>query len=168
MKHLLALTVMGLLVLPSTVAMAGAPDTRPRSNMANTVKDAGNMTVLWNAAAATGLLDELSEPEMKVTLLAPTDEAFAKLPKGELERLMMPENRNELAKLLKNHLLPGNILAATFDGKTLNLPNYAGVTLAIDGSSGTKKINGATMTGTDVVTSNGVIHVIDEVLIPKT
>lgn len=170
MKRLLAITVMGLLVLPATSAMAQVPgaDNRPRSNMAETMKNAGNFTVLWNAAAATGLIDELSEPGMKVTLLAPTDDAFAKLPKGELERLMMPENRNELARLLKNHLLSGNILSANFDGQTLNLPSYAGTMHAIDGSGGTKRINGAQVTGADVITSNGVIHVIDQVLIPKT
>lgn len=167
MKHLLALTVMGLLVLPATHAVAQT-DPRPRSNIAETLQNAGTFTVLWNAAAATGLIEELKEPDQRVTVLAPSDEAFGRLPQGTVEFLMRPENRNELARLLKNHMLPGQVLAGAFAGQSMTLPSLLGQDLKIDGSGEVKTVNGARITNTDVVASNGVIHIIDQVLVPKT
>lgn len=81
---------------------------------------------------------------------------------------MRPENRNELGRLLKNHLLPGQVLARSFAGQSMTLPSLLGQDLTIDGSGEVKTVNGVRITNTDVVASNGVIHIIDQVLVPKT
>lgn len=169
MRRLLALTMMGLLVLPATTAVAGAlNDPRPRSHLADTLRDASMLSKLNEAARATGLIEELAEPGVNVTILAPSDEAFAKLPAGELDRLMQPENLTELARILKNHVLAGQVLAGTFDGKEIRLPSFTGELLEVDGGDGKTTVNGATVTSTDVIASNGVIHIIDQVLMPKS
>ncbi len=96
-----------------------------------------------------------------LTVFAPTDEAFAKLPKGTLEELLKPENRDRLTSILTYHVVQGKIMLVpqsptTLEGQSLNLQ-----------LSGTFEVNGAKVTTADIVASNGVIHIIDTVLIPQ-
>lgn len=169
MKRLAALTVMGLLVLPAASAFAGAEAGKAgaTAHLADTIKSSDKFTTFWKAAEATGFVEELKEQGTSVTLLVPTDEAFAKLPAGELDRLMKPENSNELAKLLKNHVLKGEVLSGEIAGKATKLPAFSGEMLAIEGVGGTATVNGAKVTAADIRASNGVVHAIDQVLVPK-
>jgi uncharacterized surface protein with fasciclin (FAS1) repeats len=98
------------------------------------------------------------------TVFAPTDEAFAKLPKATLEDLLKPENKERLAAILTYHVIPGKIMAAdvvTTDATTVN-----GKKLSIKVNAGKVKVGKANVVKTDIPASNGVIHVIDTVLIP--
>ncbi len=100
------------------------------------------------------------------TVLAPTDEAFAKLPAGTVENLLKPENKDMLVKILTYHVIPGDVRAATVvtlkKAKTVQ-----GQDVKIKSKNGMVMINGAKVVKTDVEASNGVIHVIDSVLMPK-
>jgi uncharacterized surface protein with fasciclin (FAS1) repeats len=100
------------------------------------------------------------------TVFAPTNEAFAKLPKGTVESLLKPENKAKLVAVLTYHVVPGAVMSASLAGKQLNVATVEGQTVHIDGRNGVK-VNKSNVVKADIVASNGVIHVIDSVLIPK-
>jgi len=125
---------------------------------------AGNFTTLVTAIKAAGLVETLQGPG-PFTVFAPTDEAFAKLPKGTLEELLKPENKAKLAGILTYHVVPGKVMAA--DVKTMMAKTVNGEQLDIKVTDGVVTVNNAQVTKTDVPASNGVIHVIDSVLMPK-
>ena len=136
----------------------------PRKNIVETAKAAGTFKTLLAAAQAAGLVDALSGKE-PLTVFAPTDEAFAKLPAGTVENLLKPENKEKLAAVLKYHVVAGRHLAkdvvtmkevATLHGKH--------ATIKVDGNGA--HIDGAKIVATDVLAGNGVIHVIDSVILP--
>ncbi len=124
----------------------------------------GNFTTLAAALDAAGLVDTL-KGDGPFTVFAPTDAAFAKLPEGTVATLLEPANKDKLTAILTYHVVPGEVTAAQVAGmseaKTVN-----GKMIAIDASNGTVKINDATVTTADVMATNGVIHVIDTVLLP--
>ncbi len=160
MKKLL---LAGMLVLS---AVAFAQDT-----MNKTVVEiaAGNkdFSTLVAAVKAAGLVETLSG-KGPFTVFAPTNEAFAKLPKGTVEELLKPENKEKLTAILTYHVVAGKVMAADaikLDGKMAKTVN--GQEIAIKVMDGKVKINDATVTAVDIVGSNGVIHVIDTVLLPK-
>ncbi|MDH3492143.1 MAG: fasciclin domain-containing protein [Acidobacteriota bacterium] len=131
-------------------------DTAVSTNMFNT---------LVAAVKAAGLVDTL-KGSGPFTVLAPTDEAFAKLPAGTVENLLKPENKDMLVKILTYHVIPGDVRAETV--KTLkSAKTVQGQEVKIKTKYGKLKINGATVIKADVEASNGVIHVIDTVLMPK-
>lgn len=126
---------------------------------------AGNLNTLITAVKAAGLADTLKGPG-PFTVSAPTDEAFAKLPAGTVENLLKPENKDKLRSILLYHVVPGKLMAQdvlnvhsakTADGQSINIRTMNGEVM----------VNNALVTKTDIVTSNGVIHVIDSVLLPK-
>jgi len=124
---------------------------------------AGQFKTLVAAVKAAGLVKTLNG-KGPFTVFAPTDEAFAKLPAGTVENLLKPENKEKLVAVLTYHVLPGKLMAAdltTTNAKTLN-----GKELAIKVDAGKVTVGGANVTKTDIEASNGVIHVIDGVLIP--
>ncbi len=124
---------------------------------------AGTFTTLIQAVQAAGLEETLSGPG-PFTVFAPTDDAFAKLPAGTLEGLLA--DNAQLTKVLTYHVVAGKVMAA--DVQTLtSAPTVAGSDLAIDTSGGNVKVNDATVTQADIEADNGVIHVIDSVLIPS-
>jgi uncharacterized surface protein with fasciclin (FAS1) repeats len=124
---------------------------------------AGSFKTLVAAVQAAGLVDVLKRPG-PLTVLAPTDEAFAKIPKADLDALM--KDKAKLATVLQYHVLTGNVSAA--DLKMMKSFGTAqGQRIQIDSSGGALKINNATVVKPDVPASNGVIHVIDTVLLPK-
>ena len=101
------------------------------------------------------------------TVFAPTDEAFAKLPKGTVEELLKPENKDKLKAILTYHVVSGKVMAADvvkLDGKEVNTVQGGPVAIKVDG--GAVMVGNATVTKTDIETSNGVIHIIDTVLLP--
>jgi uncharacterized surface protein with fasciclin (FAS1) repeats len=126
---------------------------------------AGNFTTLAAALTAADLVTTLKGPG-PFTVFAPTDAAFAKLPAGTVDNLLKPENKAMLQNVLKYHVVAGKVSAADVI-KLTKATTLQGqdVTIAVTGS--TVKVNDATVTATDVQASNGVIHVIDTVLLPK-
>jgi uncharacterized surface protein with fasciclin (FAS1) repeats len=123
---------------------------------------AGQFTTVLAAAEAAGLVDTLNGAG-PFTVFAPTDEAFAALPAGLVDALLLPENKDVLAKILTYHVVPGTVMAAdiadgevaTVEGQNVTLSTADGVT-----------VNGAKVIQADVVADNGVIHVIDAVIVP--
>lgn len=132
----------------------------------DTAVAAGQFETLAAALDAAGLVATLKDPG-PFTVFAPTDEAFANLPAGTVEDLLRPENKEQLIAVLTYHVVPGNVAAAEVvnldEAKTVN-----GSMLKIDAASGGVKINDANVEATDIAASNGVIHVIDKVLLPPT
>ena len=135
------------------------------SNLVETAVDAGQFKTLVAAVQAAGLGDALSAPG-PFTVFAPTDEAFAKLPEGTLEDLLKPENREKLVAILTYHVVPGKVMSGDVVGKKLSVETLQGGELSVDAMSGGVMINGATVIAADIEASNGVIHVIDRVVLP--
>lgn len=145
-----------LSVLLSASAMAG--------DIVDTAVGAGSFKTLAAALGAADLVDTL-KGEGPFTVFAPTDEAFSKLPAGTVETLLKPENKAMLAGILTYHVVPGKVMAAqVVDLKGAKTVNGQRVDIKVDG--GTVMIDGATVVTTDIVCDNGVIHVIDSVILP--
>lgn len=125
----------------------------------------GNFKTLVTAVKAAGLVDTL-KGKGPFTVFAPTDEAFAKLPKGTVEDLLKPENKEKLVKILTYHVLPSKVMAADIKGKTASVKTVEGSDISVDATSGVK-VNDAKVVTADVAASNGVIHAIDTVIMPK-
>ena len=125
---------------------------------------AGNFKTLVTAVKAAGLVETLQGPG-PFTVFAPTDEAFAKLPKGTVEDLLKPENKEKLVGILTYHVVAGKVMAA--DVKTMKAKTVNGPELNIKVGPGRVTVDNANVVKTDVAASNGVIHVIDTVVLPK-
>lgn len=133
-------------------------------DIVDTAVEAGQFKTLAAALTAAGLVDTLKGAG-PFTVFAPTDEAFAKLPAGTLDNLLKPENKQQLTDILTYHVVSGKVMAADVAGmdeaKTVN-----GKMIDVEAAGGSVKVNGATVTAADVAASNGVIHVIDTVILP--
>lgn len=156
-----AVTAFGLAVGSSN---GHATDHAADKDIVDTAVEAGQFTTLAAALEAAGLVETL-KGDGPFTVFAPTDEAFAKLPDGTVETLLMPENRDQLTAILTYHVVPGSVMAAdvvTLDeAETVN-----GEMLTISTSGDSVMVNDATVTATDIAASNGVIHVVDSVILP--
>lgn len=135
------------------------------ADIVDTASYAGNFNTLVTAIKAAGLVDTLKGPG-PFTVFAPTDDAFAKLPAGTLDNLLKPENKKQLTSILTYHVVPGKVMSKDIAGKRTMVKTVEGSELTIDATSGVK-VDKATVTKADIDTSNGVIHVIDTVLMPK-
>ncbi len=140
---------------------AGPNKSAEAKDIVDTAVAAGKFKTLVQAVKATGLVDAL-KGKGPLTVLAPTDEAFAKLPKGTVEDLLKPDNRDRLTSILTYHVVPGSIQLAAQSPGTLE-----GQSLTIQ-TTGEIEVNGAKIITADIVASNGVIHVIDTVLMPTS
>ena len=158
MKFHLPVILAGAIALSVGSTMASAAD------IVDTAV-AGNFNILVTAVKAAGLTDTLKGPG-PFTVFAPTDEAFAKLPAGTVESLLKPENKDKLRSILLYHVVPGKLMAQdvlnvhsakTADGQSIDIRTMNGEVM----------VDNAHVIKTDIVTSNGVIHVIDSVLLPK-
>ncbi|MGE5293391.1 MAG: fasciclin domain-containing protein [Solirubrobacterales bacterium] len=135
------------------------------SDIVDVAASAGVFSTLVKAVEAAGLVETLKGVG-PFTVFAPTDEAFAKLSEGTLDNLLKPQNKDKLTAILTYHVVPGKLLAnevVGLHGKSIN--TVQGGELTFDASAGVR-VGEANVTQTDVVASNGVIHVIDKVLIP--
>lgn len=135
-----------------------------QDNIVAVAVGAGQFNTLVAAVKAADLVEVLSGPG-PFTLFAPTDEAFKKLPAGTVETLLKPENKDKLAAVLKYHVVSGKVMAA--DVKSGMVKTVQGGDLDVKVSDGKVSVNNATVVKADVGASNGVIHVIDSVLLPK-
>ncbi|MEM7754480.1 MAG: fasciclin domain-containing protein [Planctomycetota bacterium] len=148
----------GIIHVVDSVMMPSTKD------LVDTAVDAGSFTTLAAAVKAAGLVSTL-QSEGPFTVFAPTDEAFAKLPAGTVESLLRPENRDQLKAVLLFHVVPGRVYAdQALSAGTATTAQ--GEDIAISAASGRAFVNGARILSTDIDATNGVIHVIDTVLIP--
>lgn len=136
-----------------------------RRNIVETAIGAGSFQTLVAAVKAAGLVSVL-QGEGPFTVFAPTDEAFAKLPAGTIEDLLRPENKAKLAAILTYHVVPGKVMSSDVV-KATSAKTVQGQDLAVAVKDGKVRIDNATVAQADVMASNGVIHVIDTVLLPK-
>ena len=134
-------------------------------DIVDTAVEAGSFNTLLAAAQAAGLAGTLKS-EGPFTVFAPTDEAFAALPEGTVETLLQPENKDQLVEILTFHVVPAKVMAGDIAEKRTRVLTVQGDRLAVNGYNGVK-VNGAKVVAADVVASNGVIHVIDKVLLPE-
>ena len=148
---------------PSSTAASAAPaESMAAADIVGVASTTEGLSTLVAAVTAAGLVETLQGPG-PFTVFAPTDDAFAALPAGVLDALLKPENKDVLAKILTYHVVPGTVMAAditdgdvaTVEGQTVALSTADGVT-----------VNGAKVVQADVAASNGVIHVIDAVILP--
>jgi uncharacterized surface protein with fasciclin (FAS1) repeats len=126
---------------------------------------AGKFNTLVAAVKAAGLVDTLKGPG-PFTVFAPTDEAFAKLPAGTLESLLRPENKEKLQSILTYHVVPGKVMAKDVV-KLKSAKTVEGRAVSVSTKGGGVMINNATVTKADIAASNGVIHVVDTVILPE-
>ena len=140
--------------------------------MGNTMHDivdtavaAGSFKTLVAAVQAAGLVETLKGAG-PFTVFAPSDAAFAKLPAGTVENLIKPENKAQLAAILTLHVVSGKVMAADVAGKKATPASVQGEMLHVDGTNGVV-VNGAKVTAADIGCTNGVIHIIDTVILPK-
>ena len=134
-------------------------------NIVATAVAAGSFKTLTKALEAADLVKTLEGPG-PFTVFAPTDEAFAKLPAGTVENLLKPENKEKLRRVLTYHVVAGKVMAADVV-KLQTAKAVSGDTLTVHAQGGTVRVDAAHVTKTDIAASNGVIHVIDAVLLPK-
>jgi uncharacterized surface protein with fasciclin (FAS1) repeats len=132
-------------------------------DIVDTAVDAGTFTTLATALEAAGLVETL-KGEGPFTVFAPTDAAFAALPAGTVEDLLKPENKERLVAVLTYHVVPGTVMSTDLtEGMMAATVQGGNVTITLDGGP---KVNGAVISTPDVAASNGVIHVIDSVILP--
>ncbi len=150
------------LALAASTALA-FPAMAADKDIVDTAVDAGSFGTLVAAVQAAGLVDTL-KGEGPFTVFAPTDDAFAALPEGTVEDLLKPENKDKLAAILTYHVVPGKVMSTDLsDGMTAT--TVLGENVTITAEDGVK-VNDANVTSADIDASNGVIHVIDSVLMP--
>ncbi|MDB4978961.1 MAG: hypothetical protein JWM56_1147 [Candidatus Peribacteria bacterium] len=160
-----AAAVMSSSAMSAEGVMVGGALMVPSLNIVENASNANNVTTLVAAVKAADLVATLSGPG-PFTVFAPTDSAFAKLPAGTVDTLLKPENKAKLAAILTYHVVPGRLTAADLtDGQTLTTVN--GQELKVSVKDGVVMINGAKVETADVISSNGVTHVIDTVLLPS-
>jgi len=134
-------------------------------DIVDTAVGAGTFTTLVAAVQAAGL-EETLRGDGPFTVFAPTDDAFAALPEGTVESLLEPENQDQLVAVLTYHVVPGEVMAADAAGATVELATVEGSNVTVDGTGDGVTVNGANVVAADVAADNGVIHVIDAVILP--
>ena len=149
----------------TTSATMGASTGAAKGDIVDVAVGAGTFKTLVAAVGAAGLVDTLKSPG-PFTVFAPNDEAFAKLPPGTVEGLLKPENKDKLVAILTYHVVPGSVKAAEVVGMT-SAKTVQGSSVKIAVSDGKVQVDSANVIATDIAATNGVIHVIDAVILPK-
>lgn len=165
-KLTLGLVLMLAMIQVSIFAVAGTQKTVPTQDIVEIAASNGQFETLVTALKAADLVDAL-KGEGPFTVFAPTNDAFKKLPSGTVEELLKPENNEKLVDLLTYHVFPGKVLAADalkLNGKEVKMLN--GKPAKIEVKDGSVFIDGAKVITTDIMAKNGVIHVIDTVMMP--
>ena len=146
------------------LAMGSSIGHAAEKDIVDTAVASGQFKTLATALQAAGLVETLKGPG-PFTVFAPTDAAFAKLPSGTVEGLLKPENKDKLTAILTYHVVAGKVMAAEVV-KLKHVKTLNGKSVDIAAKGMTVKVNNATVTATDIAASNGIIHVIDTVLLP--
>ena len=152
-------------MLAATITLATSVSAlAAEKDIVDTAVEAGQFKTLAAALEAAGLVSTLKGAG-PFTVFAPTDEAFAELPAGTVENLLKPENKQQLTEILTYHVVPGKVMAADVVGideaKSVN-----GKMIDVEVDGGSVKVNDAAVTAADIAASNGVIHIIDKVIMP--
>ncbi len=157
-------------IIATTVAMGlGFAVPAQADNIVETAKGAGSFETLLAAAQAAGLADALATGE-NLTVFAPTDDAFAALPDGTVEMLLKPENKDKLAAILMYHVVPRKLMSTDLPGRSIKVKTLKAdgdKTLSVEKSSKGVSVDNAMVISADIVTDNGIIHVIDKVVLPS-
>ena len=164
MKNIRILTLTALVATTGFLGVAHAEPKATGKDIVAVASSAGSFNTLVAAVKAAGLVETL-QGAGPFTVFAPTDEAFAKLPKGTVEDLLKPENKEKLVAILTYHVVAGKVMAA--DVKTMKAKTVNGKELDIKVADGHVTVDSAKVVKTDVAASNGVIHVIDTVVLPN-
>lgn len=152
-------------ILASAFAVSLAPMAiAAEKDIVDTAVDAGSFSTLAAALTAADLVDTL-KGDGPFTVFAPTDEAFAKLPEGTVEDLLKPENKDQLVAVLTYHVVPGKVMSTDLSDDMM-AATVQGSEVTIDLDNGVM-VDNASVTAADIEASNGVIHVIDAVIMPK-
>jgi uncharacterized surface protein with fasciclin (FAS1) repeats len=150
---------------PAAPAAAVSP-VIAKGDLVETARASGQFTTFIKALDATNLTSVL-KTNQNLTLFLPTDAAFAALPAGELDKWMLPENGPALQKVLTYHLINAKVESSKIKGAKGEVKSVEGSALTLDGSGPTAMVDGATIVQADVMATNGVLHVVDKVLLPK-
>lgn len=153
-----------ILAFGVAAAAACAPMMDNEPDIVDIAASNGNFNTLVAAVTAAGLVDTLKS-DGPFTVFAPTDAAFAALPAGTVESLLLPENKDTLVSILTYHVVPGAVTSDALAGQRLSVATVNGADVHIDGRNGVK-VEDSNVTTADIIASNGVIHVIDAVLLP--
>ena len=150
----------------AAVTLAASFSTIPATakDIVDTAIGAGKFNTLVAAVQAAGLVDTLKS-QGPFTVFAPSDEAFAKLPAGTVETLLKPENKQKLVSILTYHVIPGEVKSGDIGGKKIAVKTVQGQDIKVNATEAVM-INDAKVAMGDIVASNGVIHVIDKVILP--
>jgi len=148
---------------PTTANQTNGADVQHKS-IVDAKRKVGSLTTWVTALESAGLANTL-ERGGPVTVFAPSDDAFAKLPPGTLEQLLNPRNRQQLVSVLNYHVVPGKLKSATVDGREIDLETADGIDITVYGVTDLK-VNDAKVLIADIEAANGVIHVIDRVVVP--
>ncbi|MEE3045611.1 MAG: fasciclin domain-containing protein [Pseudomonadota bacterium] len=135
------------------------------ADIVDTAVSAGSFKTLVAAVQAAGLVDTL-KGDGPFTVFAPTDDAFAKLPAGTVEDLLKPENKDKLVAILTYHVVPGKVMSGDIAGKEMAVASVQGDTIDVNATSGVM-VDDASVVTADIEADNGVIHVIDAVIMPS-
>ncbi|CAD7845968.1 MAG: Secreted and surface protein containing fasciclin-like repeats [Olavius algarvensis Gamma 3 endosymbiont] len=154
-----------LIVLLAALPMTFTAVAVKAGDIVDTAASADQFSTLVAAVKAAGLVETLKS-DGPFTVFAPTNDAFAALPAGTVENLLKPENKEQLVAVLTYHVIPGKVMSSDIAGKTAQVETVQGSALSIDATSGVM-IDNAMVTTADIITSNGVIHVIDKVVLPN-
>ena len=136
-----------------------------KSDIVDTAVSAGSFKALVSAVKAADLVETL-KGEGPFTVFAPTDEAFAALPEGTVENLLKPENKDQLIAILTYHVVPAKVMSGDIAGKKADVLTVQGDRLSVNARNGVK-VDGAKVVSADIEATNGVIHVVDKVLLPN-
>jgi len=156
------------LIVTTALLTALATSSAQANNIVEVAKGAGSFNTLIAAAQAAGLADTLAQGE-NLTVFAPTDEAFAKLPAGTVENLLKPENRDQLTAILSYHVVPRKLTSDMLPGRSIHvktLKSQGDKTLSISKSAAGVMVDNASVVSADIMADNGIIHVIDTVVLP--
>jgi uncharacterized surface protein with fasciclin (FAS1) repeats len=153
------------IVALSSMLVIGPANSAGEMDIVDTAVQAGNFGTLAVALEAAGLIETL-KGDGPFTVFAPTDEAFAKLPEGTVQELLKPENKDQLTAILTYHVVSGAVMAEQVVGLSeAKTVNGQSVNISVNGSM--VKVDEAMVVATDIMASNGVIHVIDSVILPE-
>lgn len=164
MKRNIIRTLAVLMVITANFTVKASPHEEAGKNIVAVASDAKNFKTLIAAVHAAGLVETL-QSKGPFTVFAPTDEAFAKLPAGTLESLLKPENKDKLIAILTYHVVPGKLMAA--DVKPMKIKTVNGQSVEVRVKGDAVMVDNAKVVKTDIPAENGVIHVIDTVILPN-
>jgi uncharacterized surface protein with fasciclin (FAS1) repeats len=148
------------------ISISAATATGKKADIVQTAVDAGSFNTLVAAVKAAGLVETL-QGAGPFTVFAPTDEAFARLPAGTVENLLKPENKSKLVAILTYHVVPGKVMSKDLAGKKTMAKSVEGSQIEVDATNGVS-VDSAQVVKADIEASNGVIHVIDTVIMPQS